>query len=220
MNNTNTRLFQGAALLTLLLDVACGGTMDLSPAPGAPADVTTGGASNTAGVGNPNPGGSSSSFAGADCATAGNGIGGATPSYGGHSSAGLEDWQGSGGESPADDAGAPSYGGHSSGESAGAPSVGGHSSGGISGATSGAGGWSSTEQTCTVDEDCIECTMQTDPADSGCYIPCCASTAMTLVACAQHTQSFNALCPKAGCTAVCMEKPHPVCSNGQCVHAP
>jgi hypothetical protein len=95
-----------------------------------------------------------------------------------------------------------------------------HESGG-SGGMSGGGGMGGGENAvhCLVNDDCIECTMHSDPQVSGCYIPCCESTAMTRAACDRNWQNFMTMCGVVGCAAICLEPPKPVCVNGQCVHA-
>jgi len=160
-------LLSGAIVLGILLDVGCGGTIDLTQLKQSDGSGST-----------------SSSSAG---------------KAGDHS-------LGSGGQG-ADDGGlgGSSNGGSTTGGSPSAGSPGGGASGQIGTA-------------CAVDEDCAECIYQTDPIDSGCYTPCCDSTAMTPAACEQNLQSFKRLCPELVCDALCAPKPTPKCVSRQCVH--
>jgi len=84
------------------------------------------------------------------------------------------------------------------------------------GGASGADGQASFS--CLIDDDCVECAAQSDPAISGCYVPCCASTAINGTTCSHHWQTFFATCPNLTCAAECVAKPKPRCVNNQCVH--
>ena len=154
----NKLLVPAAAVLAILLDVGCGGTIDLTI---------------------------------------------------------LKQTDGAGASSPMPSAGYPNV----VGGGAGSPNVVGGGAGGEGGqvsGTSGSGGQPAA--TCTVDDDCVECYWQTDANVSGCFIPCCETTAMNATTCEQHLQSFRDLCPQVACTAMCVAPPKPMCMNGQCVH--
>lgn len=72
---------------------------------------------------------------------------------------------------------------------------------------------------CQRDDDCTECTTPTDPAISGCYVPCCGSEAMSATSCQTNWGNFRMLCPNMFCTADCNPKPPAQCVNGSCIHA-
>ena len=267
MNMDIKKLLCGAVGLSVMLDVGCGGTIDLTKHDGG--DNAVAGVGSIAGW---SAVGGASAFAGAPPSVAGSvGIAGSpggqwagAPSYGGISAGGAPSFGGYeavGGESEIAgcySAGAPGSGGYY-GATAGAPWGWGGDYNGVSGALgvsgysgvsgalgvagyygvggaipsvggapgasgySGVGGASAgadgqAQFSCVEDADCVECAAQTDPAISGCYVPCCASTAMNGTTCSHHWQTFFATCPNLACTAECVAKPKPRCVNNQCVH--
>jgi hypothetical protein len=90
--------------------------------------------------------------------------------------------------------------------------------GGQGGSQQGGAPGDNTDGNCQIDQDCVECYDQTDPAVSGCYMPCCESTPMNLATCDQNQKSFVALCPQEYCGVACSSKPLPKCVGGQCIH--
>jgi len=225
------KLLGPALLASFLLDIGCGGTIDLTKLhPGEAAGSPNGSAGDaerptgTMGWAGTLNGGSHSgvgsdfdAFAGfAGRPQGGSGYGG-SPGFaglpGGGYGNGGSGYLASGGceAAPAGGAGGIPYG-----SSAGSC----FSLIGSQWIDGGAGGTDHTgKASCTADEDCVECGTAENPEVVGCYQLCCTiTTPMNLAVCQQNSQAFWSSCPHAFCAAECSTpKPAPVCVNGQCV---
>ena len=203
-----------ALSLAILLDLGCGGTMDLSKPHGTAGAESASGAAGYIGI-----------AGGPDGISGVPGVGGAWGSSGGPFDIVVGGYADNGGWPGSSNAGYPGNGGAESyagspgnagwpGTSGALGYAGGYpGNGGSSGANADPGG-----KECGVDADCVECAAQTDPAISGCYTPCCESTALNGVTCSHHWQTYFATCPKIVCALECVTKPQPLCVSGQCVH--